>query len=95
MTDSHYPSTQLVGETERMFSAATGKNCTILLVLKIFFISVEGEMDLPLLLKCHSLQSQVLHRHNMQLAKTCDALAQAHASIGVLPLSKSSAPIGS
>ena len=30
MTDSHYPSIQLVGETERMFSAATGKNCTIL-----------------------------------------------------------------
>jgi hypothetical protein len=57
---------ELRGETERMFSTA----------------NVDGQLDLPLLLKCHSLQSRVLHSHNMQLARTCDALAQAHASTG-------------
>ncbi|CAI8043940.1 SET and MYND domain-containing protein 4 [Geodia barretti] len=57
---------ELRGETERMFSTA----------------NVDGQLDLPLLLKCHSLQSRVLHSHNMQLARTCDALAEAHASTG-------------
>ena len=42
-----------------------------------------GEVDLPLLLKCHKSQSRVLHEHNLQFARTNDALGRAYACLGV------------
>ena len=39
-------------------------------------------VSIPLLLKCLKQQSEVLHRHNLELAQTNDALAQAYAMQG-------------
>ena len=41
------------------------------------------EASLPLLLECHRLQSRVLHKHNMQLARTSDAIAHTYALQGI------------
>ena len=45
-------------------------------LINIFAVSI------PLLLKCLKKQSEVLHRHNLELAQTNDALTQAYAMQG-------------
>lgn len=77
-------------ESEKMFTAAQNalqgsltpshNEVTHNLVTHNLVNSDAGQ--LPLLLKCHALQSQVLHKHNMQLARTSDAVAQAYACKG-------------
>lgn len=48
----------------------------------LYFSPASPGASLPLLLKCHKLQSHVLHKHNMQLARTSDAVAHAYACQG-------------
>jgi hypothetical protein len=57
---------EILSETQAIFSA----------------VQVGSKSGLPELLKCHVLQSQVLHKHNLQLARTSDAVAHTYASLG-------------
>ena len=49
----------------------------------MFSFPVGIKSDLQELLKCHAIQSQVLHKHNLQLARTSDAVAHTYASLGM------------
>ena len=66
-------------------TATTGKNrnqcCGIHFFLYVLYIV---SVDLNLLLKCHKLQSTVLHRYNRALARTCDTIAREYASEGMM-----------
>ena len=54
--------------------------------LRCNIVTDDRESDVALLLKCHVLQSRVLHKHNLQLARTSDAVAHAYAGLGMYVL---------
>ena len=74
-----------MSRTEAIFSAVQGKPTRKNFALNLIFpFPVGSKADLPELLKCHALQSQVLHKYNLQLARTSDAVAHTYASVGML-----------
>lgn len=77
---------QLLREAERMFTAAVESmwdaGCDVWIAALCIFPPASPDASLPLLLKCQKLQSHVLHKHNMQLARTSDAVAHAYACQG-------------
>ena len=70
-----------------MFKEATaGNTCEYqtqtLAMLDAECICPYFSVSISLLLKCLKQQSEVLHRHNLELERTNDALAQAYAMQG-------------